>query len=563
MKIINNLHFHPVGQGLFHSGSIHVADKRDPHLLYVYDCGTSSEQKYLTNAITAFAAGFPKSRNLDLLVISHLHHDHISGLKLLLECLAGVEYAILPYFAPAARALTYALSQESALTSGRGGLPDWYREFMEAPRRFLLKCKVHNVIYLFGGDDEQEKEGQETPLPIRPEDVHDLGVQPLGLKPWSTEKPNQRRIENALAEETRLNADKESAPGDFHNSRMVAVSPVWRFIFFNRHVDLIALKEFYKVFADLSSRGTLLSFLRDKTRLGALAGAYRVLAPSGNLNETSLAVFSGLYISGKFRIVSRPYGPYPFWHREWQHNIDKLLGSVLTGDLTLKDPEVWNAMARRFKLTSIPLQTIPLGYQVPHHGSKHNWDEPQAQLRAFHYLASARTGSKKHPHKKVLRSIQRVSRELYCATEKNALRVTFSFTLHDSLSPHPRLEVETSINSLVIPTHPRHSISTAHERVTTSQTTFCRYLLEALVEMGGSGQAKEVLDRVGQRMQGILTPKDFEALASNAKQIRWRNTAQWARNQMVNKDARMKKDAPHGLWVISDHGREWLKSGGE
>ena len=42
-------------------------------------------------------------------------------------------------------------------------------------------------------------------------------------------------------------------------------------------------------------------------------------------------------------------------------------------------------------------------------------------------------------------------------------------------------------------------------------------------------------------MKGILKPLDYENHKSSDKQIRWRNSAQWARNTMVNDDGRMKK----------------------
>jgi hypothetical protein len=93
----------------------------------------------------------------------------------------------------------------------------------------------------------------------------------------------------------------------------------------------------------------------------------------------------------------------------------------------------------------------------------------------------------------------------------------------------------------------------------TPQADYCRPILETLVEMGGRGKTKDVIDRMGEKMKGILKPKDYEPHESDAKQIRWRNTAQWARNQMVNEDGRMKKGSPTGVWEISDAGRAWLK----
>lgn len=91
------------------------------------------------------------------------------------------------------------------------------------------------------------------------------------------------------------------------------------------------------------------------------------------------------------------------------------------------------------------------------------------------------------------------------------------------------------------------------------QIEYCRYILEVLVEMGGSGKTDDVLESVGKKMKPVLKPKDYEPHKSDAKQIRWRNTAQWARNLMVNEDGRMKKKSPRGVWEISEAGRAWLK----
>ena len=93
----------------------------------------------------------------------------------------------------------------------------------------------------------------------------------------------------------------------------------------------------------------------------------------------------------------------------------------------------------------------------------------------------------------------------------------------------------------------------------TGHMEFCPFVLAALVEMGGSGKTKEVLTLVGKKMKSVLKPKDYETHKSDSHQIRWRNTAQWARNHLVNEDGRMKKGSPTGTWEISDKGRAWLK----
>jgi restriction system protein len=97
----------------------------------------------------------------------------------------------------------------------------------------------------------------------------------------------------------------------------------------------------------------------------------------------------------------------------------------------------------------------------------------------------------------------------------------------------------------------------------TPHRDYCRPILEVLVELGGSGRTCDVIDRVGEKMKAILKPKDYQSHESEAKQIRWRNTAQWARNLMVNEDGRMKKGSRNGIREISDAGRAWLKKSAE
>ncbi len=58
-------------------------------------------------------------------------------------------------------------------------------------------------------------------------------------------------------------------------------------------------------------------------------------------------------------------------------------------------------------------------------------------------------------------------------------------------------------------------------------------------------------------MRGILKPIDYQILSSEAQQMRWQNSAQWARNLMV-KEGLLQADSPVGLWEISEKGCEFL-----
>ncbi|MEJ5166488.1 MAG: winged helix-turn-helix domain-containing protein [Thermoanaerobaculia bacterium] len=92
----------------------------------------------------------------------------------------------------------------------------------------------------------------------------------------------------------------------------------------------------------------------------------------------------------------------------------------------------------------------------------------------------------------------------------------------------------------------------------TKQEDFFIPILGALVELGGSGKMQKVLERVYEKMKDRLNKYDLDPLPSDPKTIRWKNTAQWARNEMVKKGLLASK-SPRGMWEISQKGREFLE----
>ena len=79
-------------------------------------------------------------------------------------------------------------------------------------------------------------------------------------------------------------------------------------------------------------------------------------------------------------------------------------------------------------------------------------------------------------------------------------------------------------------------------------------ILQALVQLGGSGRVIEVLDRVERMMKEQLNKYVYESLPSNPKELRWRNNAQWARLNLVQAGY-LASDSPRGIWEISEAGR--------
>lgn len=86
---MNNFEFFPVGHGLFYFGSI---DSKNFN--FVYDCGTESSVN-ISNYIDLLH-DYLDDRDLDFVVLSHLHIDHFSGLQHLLKTI-HVKKLYLPY----------------------------------------------------------------------------------------------------------------------------------------------------------------------------------------------------------------------------------------------------------------------------------------------------------------------------------------------------------------------------------------------------------------------------------------------------------------------------------
>jgi hypothetical protein len=82
-------------------------------------------------------------------------------------------------------------------------------------------------------------------------------------------------------------------------------------------------------------------------------------------------------------------------------------------------------------------------------------------------------------------------------------------------------------------------------------TEYAVPILEILRDSGGRAPTREVIDALGERLDGRLTEADREPLSSG--EIRWRNRAQFARLNLIEQGD-MAKGSPRGVWEISEQG---------
>lgn len=94
----------------------------------------------------------------------------------------------------------------------------------------------------------------------------------------------------------------------------------------------------------------------------------------------------------------------------------------------------------------------------------------------------------------------------------------------------------------------------------TPEGAFRRPILEALVELGGEAPIDDVLALVEKKMERQLNEYDWQPIPSNSQVVRWRHTARWCRQVLVQ-EGLMRSDSPRGIWAISETGRKALQEG--
>lgn len=91
----------------------------------------------------------------------------------------------------------------------------------------------------------------------------------------------------------------------------------------------------------------------------------------------------------------------------------------------------------------------------------------------------------------------------------------------------------------------------------TPQSAYRCPILRALIELGGRGKVRQVLDRVYAQMKDRLLPRDLVAVPSG-QDVVWSVSAKWQRNKM-KLEGLLRDDSPAGIWEITDAGRRYYE----
>jgi hypothetical protein len=408
--IINKRTQHPVGQGFFHSGEIRV---QEAVIRYVYDCGSENDDS-LNSAVSDYASQEDGSFKLDILFLSHLDSDHVSGLDRLLIKVPTAT-VVLPYLSNIDRLIIIAKAIEDDKLTGT------LFSFASDPDGWFVERGVEHIIYVEGSNDGNDEPPQLPPEPVLPfDDPDDFSLKRVSMPQGLQVDLNHLR--NAATQPVRHRATsiKQSAEV-FHISHRTPVQLLWGestldwvFIMFT-HPEFEREDRFRKLvrseFGNVLGEGIapetmghvkLIEVLQNKEMRDRLADCYGVIRRDRNL--TSMSLYSGPTKRHKHVAVRTRHGGCG--------NASQPIAWLATGDANLKTKSRRFAFVQHYSNVRSIVHTLCL----PHHGSKYNFHSELID-KEWRYVASAgKNNSYGHPHEEVITLLRS---ELHTVTEKH------------------------------------------------------------------------------------------------------------------------------------------------
>lgn len=355
--------FHPIGQGAFYSER-HMFNGTE--FTIVYDCGSSTLKGKKIE--TKIKSSFPKDYPIDILFISHFHADHISGVEILAKH-CKIKKVIIPLIDDTAKIL----------------------------------IKVANLL-----DDNYS----DTNLIDNPEDFFGNDVSIIRIEPTEI-NPNSDGIGlNDPTDISKIGDSKNRASG---TAFVPSAGIEWFFIPFNYKHDKRKI-EFEKALnnygLNLSDIDTINKISKNKEDI---IKAYS--AVGGDLNKNSMILYSGKKSNDFLKCFNHFHHLY--FHRHFHSELQS--GCLYTGDIDLNEPDILADILANFR------QLFPFigTFQVPHHGSVHNFASPILQPNICHAIFSyGTTNTYGHPSDRVVGEI--ISNDIYphLVTEKQYSMVT-------------------------------------------------------------------------------------------------------------------------------------------
>ena len=423
MNIVHNGTFFNVGQGLFHYGSIASgADRAN----YIYDCGASRRSRLLNTCIDECVEMIPGNEKvLDVLILSHFHWDHISGLRRLLSRLTRIKKVIMPYFTPAERAFFMATTMDDV--DYLENPSRWYPSFLRGPVTYLLSTgKIESINLLVGsGVGENDSDyGKEKYHDSHQSHIKDIKNLPPQLR--------EQLLKFETSVQGRHAWDVDERTTFLKADGILRLNSYWHFRFFSWCPSMDKLADLHRRFMAIKGSQEMITILRDDVALRAIRSAYQGVFGIEYMNDSSLTMFAGIRVSDLVKealrleyCCSQEISTLHRMERAIHH--PDLAGILFTGDFPLSDRDMWRRFINTMGLAEGRNDVVV--YQVPHHGSRQNWSREQSGVstQPIFVISASKNNSYGHPDASVLHSIAAAGRQTVWVNQQNRLSYELLF----------------------------------------------------------------------------------------------------------------------------------------
>lgn len=348
--------FNSVGQGAFYTECF------ENEFNVVYDCGTLSEQHYLEQEIKRV---FKKGTIINAVFLSHLHFDHISGLEYLMKHF-HVERILLPLLTEENKVLTLLKHKSTENTN------DFIFNFIMRPQDAIDKRdKSTKIVYI----DEY--------------DGNDYEIANFYLD------PDERRT--LIRSGTRIVVGKKK----------------WIYVPFNFR-QKSRIEQLKKSLLDNgigipSDEKEVINLVKNKKE--ELIKVFKGI--EGDLNTNSMTLYSGLD-NGHAVSVYRTDELKTQSKYSSSHALALKPGCLYLGDYNLNGSMKWKDFIKSYDKY---LKSVGI-IQIPHHGSRYNYNTEILKFDFEDYIVSAALKNRyRHPHQSVMKDILSSGKNLKLVTE--------------------------------------------------------------------------------------------------------------------------------------------------
>lgn len=414
---------YPAGQGFFHVGTVASGGVR---IDYLYDCGTTTGSAALQASIEdAVETGWLAQPRDDVAFLSHLHRDHVNGLRRLRRLERMPQTIVLPYLDDVARLISFA---EDAAVARRDDddpfLADVVVEGTAALRRYLNPDRIYEV------HPTAEPPGED--IADAPRDRTDYGESRLEFEPGD---PGRTRAGSGG-----VLAVSHEVPFVVHRTRWDGPRPLW---LLKTHVDegrsdaracfLRRLDE-WRERSGVDQRNSVEDWLRASEVRRMLVDRHpealvEAFGGSPRLNATSLSLYSGpmeRFAAWEVTTAAGFFGRRPGLYS--YSNPDRVAW-IGTGDACLTADDGLDKFLQHFADVLDTVGTLT----SPHHGSRENSDPAlYASVRAPHVVVAASPRARYgHPHAETTGSASSSGSRVVVVSEEERSQFTERFEFRD------------------------------------------------------------------------------------------------------------------------------------